>query len=161
MASAVQMKVEGLKEIERMLRKLPQRNQKKIKRGALRAGADVVRKEIRQAIDQIPNDRLRPSGKERFKKSVGIVTSKSTWWEGKVFVGPRYSGVKHIAPEAHLFEFGTDQRRTKSGESRGAIQPTPFVQPGWERSRRKAVEDTRRELVERTIQEAIKLRRGH
>lgn len=160
MAEFASMKVSGLKEIEQMMKKLPKRNQKKIKRQALRQGGDVIREEQRKNIDQIPNENLGASGKERFKKSVGIVTSKSRLFESKVYVGPRYANVKHTAPDAHLIEFGTEDRYTKDGAYRGRIEATPFVRPAWEAKKRQAVEDTRRALVERTINEAKKLRRG-
>lgn len=142
-----------------MMKKLPHRNQKKIKRQALRAGSRIIVKEQRKYIDQIPGDRLNESGKDRVKRAVGVVTSKSNMYEGKVFVGPRYGGVKHVAPDAHWYEFGTDDRTTDSGEFRGRMQPTPFVRPSWDSKKREAVEETRRELVERTINEAVKLRK--
>ncbi len=151
------MRVEGLSDIEQLLKKLPKANQRKIKRGALRAGSRVVVKAQRENIDRIPNERLGQSGKRRFKKSVGVVTSKSRRHEASVYVGPRYSGVKHIAPDAHLFEFGTEDRFTEAGARRGRIKATPFVRPAWDAEKAEAVDQIRRELLERTLDEAVKL----
>ena len=157
MSTKTEFKVEGLDKIERMMKRLPDRNQKKIRRGALRAGARVVVLAIREEIGMIPDSQLSTSGKDRYKRSIGVETQKSKRYEGGVFVGARYKGVKHIFPEAHLFEHGTKQRVTTSGASRGRIRPNPANRRGWEKARKQAVDDTRRELVDRTIDEADKL----
>lgn len=149
--------VEGLDKIERMMKRLPERNSRKIKRGALRAGSREVVKAIREEIDRIPGDALRSSGKTRYKKSIGTETQKSKRSEAGVFVGARYKGVKHIFPESHLFEFGTAQRTTSTGADRGYIRPQPAIRNGWDFSKTDAVETTRREMVERTIEEVEKL----
>lgn len=159
MGRKTSMTVSGLEDIERLMKVLPRSNARKIKRGALRAGGRPIVKQIREEIDAVPDHRLGKSGKDRFKRSIGVVTSKDRTFEGKVYAGPRYAGVKHTAPDFHLFEFGTDDRKTKDGRDRGRIEATPMVRPGWEKKRVEAVEVTRRELVERTIKEAEKLRR--
>lgn len=159
MADFAEMKVDGLDDIEKLMKKLPRSNQKRIKDRALRAGSRDLVLAMREHIDRIPPSRLSESGKRRISKSVGVVRSKTRLFEGKVFVGPRYAGVKHTAPDAHLFEFGTDMRTTESGASRGRIIPTPFVRPAWEAEKVQAVENIRQELVTMTIEEAVKLRK--
>lgn len=159
MANGTYFKVEGLAEIERMMKRLPYRNERKIKRGALRAGSREIVKSIREEIDQIPGDALGRSGKTRYKKSIGTETQKNKRSEAGVFVGARYTGAKNIFPESHLFEFGTAERTTSAGASRGRIRPQPAIRTGWDRSKRSAVDVTRIELVERTTDEARKLLR--
>lgn len=159
MADFATMQVSGLDEIEKLLKKLPKSNQKRIKDRALRAGSRDLVKEMRLMISKIPPSRIGESGKKRISKSIGVVRSKTSMFEGKVFVGPRYSGVKNVAPDAHLFEFGTDERFTDEGEARGRIIPTPFIRPAWEAKKKQAVDNIRQELVDKTIEEAVKLRK--
>lgn len=143
--------------ISRFMKRLPYRNQRKIKRGALRAGSREVVTALREEIDRIPETSLSRSGKQRYKKSIGTVTKRSRRSEAGVFIGPRYRGVKNVFPEAHLFEYGTSQRTTRAGHERGRIKPQPALRKGWDKSRNAAVERTTTELVDRTIDEAQKL----
>jgi hypothetical protein len=153
----MKLKIEGLDRIEKMLNRMPKRVAKKVVRGSLRAGARVVVLAIRDEIDRIPDSVMRPSGRRRFRMSIGTVRKREGGQEW-VEVGARTQGVKNRFPEAPIWEFGKMQTRyTKKGQSRGMIQQTPVHRRGWDRTRFKAVDETTRETVERTIKEMEKL----
>ena len=153
----VKFQVEGLDRIQRMMERLPERNQRKIKRGALRKGSRVVVLAIREEVKKIPSSALSESGKTRYAKSIGTETQKDRRHDAGTFIGARYKGVQNTFPESHLFELGTGERRTKDGQERGRIEPQPAIRRGWEKSRTKAVDTTRTEMVDRTVEEADKL----
>lgn len=123
---------------------------KKIRMKALKAGARVVRDGVKEEINKVDETDLRQSGKTRFGKSLSIQQRSNKKDFGEVVVGPAYSGKKYIAPEFHIFEFGTVERVTSSGASRGRIAPLGMFRRGWERKRNEAqaeVANTLKELL--------------
>lgn len=58
---------------------------------------------------------------------------------GLVISGPRRG--RFGGNKAHLLEFGTKIRRTKSRANRGKISKRPFIQPAWDRTRDQVLRD--------------------
>lgn len=120
---------------------------KKIRVDSLKEGAKVVRGDVKDEIDRIPDEDLRQSGKKRFKKSLSIQQRSKRRDFGEVAVGPAFSGKKYVAPDFHLFEYGTNERITDEGESRGRIEPIGMFRKGWKKSRDKAMARVAQELT--------------
>lgn len=78
--------------------------------------------------------RLAPVGETgNLADSIGAVRSKATGVLGAVEVGPRRKGgFKGFA--GHLVEFGTKDRRTKSGANRGHMTPNPFMEQAYDQT---------------------------
>lgn len=133
MANKFTMRMEGAKELEAGLLELGRSmGVRVIKRALIKAGKPVaeagaanLRRQIRSKTgllleatgavfvsDKLSKNQRR--GKRRVKGGA------------EVYVGP------YRARHAHLIEFGTGPRRTKSGAYRGALRPRPYMRPAWE-----------------------------
>jgi len=127
-------KLDGLKDLNKKLKKLAPKVAKKVSRDALRAGAVVVRKEMRSNAPRDSgklrkNIRFRIRGRKgRFRAKVGVTSDAFYAWyieygtgahtiEGKVAInGNVYSRVKHPG-----------------------IKPNPFLRRSWEKSKKRAM----------------------
>ena len=135
-----------VKALLKQIDKLQHKDAKEMKRDALRAAGNVVRDAMREEVNRLP---MSSSGKTRFKRAIKPVFGKRFKYYDKVAVGAVYKGQKSIAPDAHLFELGTTERFTKKGLSRGRIKATPFMRPGWERSKGEALKKMQSVLSEK------------
>ena len=129
------MKVHGLKEIDRVLRQLPNELQKKAIFFALRKGAQVVAADMKNRVPVRTGD-LRDS-------IADVRTAKKAARGGaQVRIGFR----KPHSRRAHLTEFGT------------STQPAqPFVRPAIDAKGKQAIEVVGAELVKATVRIAKKL----
>lgn len=60
---------------------------------------------------------------------------------------------------SHLFEFGTAERRHKSGKSTGAMAPRPFMRPAWDGNTGQVLDRLRDQLrieIEKTLARAAR-----
>lgn len=125
------MKIEGLKEVQKALRELPNATAKNIMRRILTKRAEP--------IAQAARDRV-PVGFGNLKNSIAVSTKLSRRQKSKhrkphkddveVYVGPG------THPQAHWMEFGTGERRQrKSGKSIGDVPKQPFMRPAWDATR--------------------------
>lgn len=60
---------------------------------------------------------------------------------------------------AHLFEFGTAERRHKSGKGTGSMSPRPFMRPAWDGNSGEVLNRLRDQLrieIEKTLARAAK-----
>lgn len=71
--------------------------------------------------------------------------------EARVYVGAAPRG------PAVLVEFGTGNRKTKSGKSTGSMPAEPFMRPAWEAGKTKALEDFEKMLWEQIAKSAERL----
>ena len=133
-----QFKVNGLKEMERSLKKLPDNLRDKALKNASAAGARVIRKE---AI------RLAPSRTGRLKDNIVVSRSfkqrgRRVRLKGAVVIGIR--GVSRYY--AHLVEFGF---------SRGT--PQPFMRPAFDNKADEALRAIAKKLSKEIVKQAKKL----
>lgn len=160
--------IEGAKELEAGLLELGKSMSTRVLKKALmkagqpvaHAGAANLRRQIKsktgllleategvQVSDQLSKTQKR--GKRRIKGGA------------EVYVGP------YRARHAHLIEFGTAPRRTKSGAFRGAMRPRPYMRPAWDQYGEKTldilvdeirveIEAARRRIAKRTARLAKK-----
>lgn len=93
--------------------------------------------------------RLAPVGETgNLAESIGAVRSKGEL--GAVEVGPRRrGGFKGFA--GHLVEFGTKDRRTKSGANRGKMTADPFMEPAFDQTIDQVLRNIDKELEIETV----------
>lgn len=141
----------GYKEIDNLLRNLPQAFQQSIVASAnYKAAKPLVEKEKLLAPEG-------PTG--NLVDSIGVVKLGRRGSEiGEVWEGPRrrrpYKGFA-----GHLVEFGTKKRRTKSGANRGVMPKEPFAEPAWRQTQGQVQDSIKVELgksVYRTMKRYIK-----
>lgn len=111
---ARRIKLEGAKELDRVLRRLPRKLGKRILTSASAAGGRVVSKEAKRLVP-VNTGGLRDS----------IIVRRDPRRPGLVIVGPKYPEGAH----GHLVEFGTAQ---------GAA-PHPFLRPAFDLKRVQAL----------------------
>lgn len=124
-------KIEGLKELDAALGKLPEATAKKVLQDVGKKALEPVEKAARLYA------RYRTGG---LKKSVTVSTrlaknaaSGSTQDRSTVNV---YTGSSKQAPHAHMLEFGTSHS-----------SPRPFLRPAWDQNADKVLEIVKKELA--------------
>jgi HK97 gp10 family phage protein len=122
MADRIIADLTGDKELQRAFKKLADKAQRTVGRKANRAGSTPVMKRMKALAGDVSPGKhgsggLKKSIKRRFKRYGGVDVS---------IVGPDITG-----PHAHLVEYGTVERFTKEGVSRGIMPPRPFMRPAW------------------------------
>lgn len=91
------------------------------------AGMEIVRDEVEGAASEVRA--AYPDGP--MKRGVKVDFPSST-----LLIG----AVKSSSPESHLYEFGTQVRRTGAGANRGAAPPHPVTVPIAKKRRRRMFE---------------------
>jgi len=154
--------ISGLDEVLRKLNKLPERIQKNIVTGAIRAGAKPIVKEARALV---------PKDTGTLKKSIGIKKRRS---RDKNIVHFTVSPLaKKGGWKAHFIEFGTyskfdhpmkKQRTGKLGKKRavivakgGGIKPHPFMRPAFEKKGEESIKFVKEYMKKRVDKELAKL----
>jgi len=141
----------GLKELMDAMDELPTMSMKKgVVRNALKKAALPV-KEAAQA-----NAQSLPMRAAKLAESIKVGTSVKKSQRGRVDRSrvTVYVGSSH--PLAHLFEFGTAERFTKSGAARGYIPPMPFLRQAWDSNKKIALSRLKEELW-RALEKSAKL----
>jgi HK97 gp10 family phage protein len=127
----VKFQIEGLEELDKAVRKLPQNVQKRVLKGALRAGGRVIVKSAKQKVRKKTGT---------LRKSIHLKTGKSR--DGaKVFVATK--------PEAfysHMVEFGTSK-----------MQARPFLRPAFDETQEEVIKAIGAALAKGIIKETDKL----
>ena len=148
---AFKFEIVGLKECMDALSELPTMSMKKgVVRNALKKAALPV-KEAAQA-----NAQSLPMRAAKLAESIKVGTSVKKSQRGRVDRSrvTVYVGSSH--PLAHLFEFGTAERFTKSGAARGYIPPMPFLRQAWDSNKKIALSRLKEELW-RALEKSAKL----
>lgn len=142
------MQLHGAKELEAALRQLPKRIGKGAIRRALKKAAQPIADD---AKSRVPVGRNRESG-EHLQENIAVSTKLSKRQRRRsrarghdpnrvdVYIGAEPS--RH----AHLVEFGTGPRRTKSGKSTGVMPAQPFMRPAWDAGKHRALRQFERDL---------------
>lgn len=137
MTSGFSAKLEGLRDVRKLLQELPPSVSKRAVRDAMIDAADVFADD---AVSRVPvrDGRLRDSMVRtwRIVKEQARGSRKPGKEETRAFVGPNYSRTdaakKGYAPHAHLVEWGTGPRYTKTGKYLGIADPQPFMRPAFD-----------------------------
>ena len=116
MADAFTIKLSGMKDVIKRLKRLPEKVDRRVMRKVVRAGSAVLLREAKR-LTPVVTGNLKKGWKRRFSRSNDPVA----WAE-----------VLNVANHAHMVEFGTGQRFTESGEYRGIMPASPFLRPALE-----------------------------
>ena len=147
MAKNLTIRVEGVMDVERNLRKLPSRVQKRAIQRALRRGAKVVLVDAKRRVP-VDTGLLRNSLRLRPQRGDALET-------GLVLFADQKRGGFH----AHLIEFGTKPHRLKGGGMHPGTSPQPFMRPAFDSKKRKSVDIIAKAIGVEIEREAKKLNR--
>ena len=132
----IDIEVMGMEDVLKKLKILPERIQKNVVAGAIRAGASLVAKEMKANA---------PKDSGGLRKSIGVVKRKTNNKNIILFtVAPRVK--KNHGFLAHFFEYGT---------SKMAAQP--FMRPAFEAKGKEAIDATKKYMIKRIDKEVAKL----
>jgi len=148
---AFKFEIVGLKECMDALSELPTMSMKKgVVRNALKKAALPVKEAAKANAQSLP---MRAA---KLAESIKVGTSVKKSQRGRVDRSrvTVYVGSSH--PLAHLFEFGTAERFTKSGAARGYIPPMPFLRQAWDSNKKIALSRLKEELW-RALEKSAKL----
>ena len=138
MSSIVKFEMKGLDELDRAVKKLPEKIQKRVLIGALRAGGRVIQKEAKARA---------PVKSGNLKRNISVVAGKSKksapigQVQAEVFVA--------TTPKAwysHLIEFGTKH-----------ISAKPFLRPAFDTTHQEVLNAIGDKLAEGILKETAKL----
>lgn len=127
--------VKGLEDVLKKLKKLPEKIQKRVVTGAIRAGSKPIIQEAKNLV---------PTKTGTLKKSIGVVKRRS-----------RDKNITHfsVAPlkkkggwYAHFVEFGTSKMSAK-----------PFMRPSFEKKGEESIKFVREYMKKRVDKEIAKL----
>lgn len=145
---SVTFKVEGFREMERALAKIPAGTAKGVARRAMK-------KEL-QPIADVANALWPGSADDVFQITSRVARSQPQPKKGRsvvnMFVGA--PGGRFGTPEAHLIEFGTGPRFQKNGRFTGSVAPQPMLQPAWDMHKGQLLESLGKRLwdeIEKTM----------
>lgn len=128
----LKVKLVGVREIDQVLKGLPQQVNHKLVQQANTSASKVLVNTAKLTAPEGPTGNL--------IDSIGVVKvpfSKATEL-GLIQVGPRRGRYKGNA--GHLVEYGTRRRENKRGANRGAMPKRPFMEPSWDRTKNNVIE---------------------
>lgn len=124
----VEVRVTGFKEIDQVLKGLPQQLSHKVLQAAHMAAAKPLIEAEKLGAPEGPTGNLVDSI-GAIKTSIGRAQSL-----GEIHVGPRRGG-RFKGHAGHLVEHGTKQRTNRRGANRGSMPARPFALPAWEKTK--------------------------
>ena len=152
---AFKFEIHGLKETMAAFEQLPTLSMKKrIVANALKKSALPIQEAAQANLDTFGVNFSVVGAK--LKKSIKISSGLKRSQRGRVDRSrvTEYVGSSH--PLAHLFEFGTAERYTKSGAYRGYIPPNPFMRQAWDSKKNISLSLLREELW-KALEKAAKM----
>jgi len=155
--------LEGLKELDDMLRQLPKAMGKAVLRKVLNKAALPIQVAAKAHVPRSETRNIKGiaySGGNLAESIVITPRLKKSQRRGQrlakdeivVYVGS-------TAPHAHLVEFGTAERYRKSGGHTGAMPAFPFLTVAWDSTKKKALRIIRDELETELVKAASRLRK--
>lgn len=125
----VKLRLTGHQDVDRVLRGLPLQVNHKVLQAAHTSAAKVLVDAEKLSAPEGPTGNL--------VDSIGVIKTPlaKSGALGEINVGPRRGRYKGHA--AHLVEYGTKRRQTKSGANRGVMSKRPFAKTSWERTKDK------------------------
>jgi len=139
------LSMSGDRQVEQMLKQLPDRVLRKVTRQAVNAGATPVLKAARSNVN-VKRGVLRAA----LTKKVKTYTKSQTVL---ALVGPRAKA----APHANLVEGGSVLRRQKSGKSTGQMPASHFLSKSLDENKTSALQAISSKMAKGVKQEAAKL----
>lgn len=100
-----------------------------------KAGKEVTQEDVKLITREASKPMIQMAKElapgKRISESIGFIEKNEKTFTKTVLIGPRYYG-GHKGQLSHVFEFGTKERITKKGWSRGFIVATPFMRPAFD-----------------------------
>lgn len=164
--SLIRMDLTGDKELIRSFRRLPKTIERRIVKPSVRKGARPLRSQMRKNLKarlqkQTTHQVSETTGKTRRRtiaKGTGnllrSITMREKVYTGAfaVIVGPSWLIGRH----GHLFEFGTKERFTRRGLSRGIMPAGPFSAEAFARQGEASARKIARAIRDGVLREAAK-----
>jgi len=150
------IRLEGLEEVRRVLRRLPEKVRNRVLRPAVRSAGGVVQKAIRKAAPKGQPRRYRGKdfrGGDLRRNITAIVRTYKT--SVIAVLGPKYP-----TPHAQLNILGTSDRYTKAGGYRGAMKPRDFIAMGMRQAKSAYAPKLLARVKQGIEREAEKMRRS-
>ena len=130
--------IKGMDQLLKSLKVLPDRIQKNVLVGAIRAGTKPMLTEAKNKV---------PQNTGNLKKSLGVIRAKTRDKTKVIFtISPRKGG-KNDGWYAHMVEFGTSKDR-----------PQPFMRPAFETKASESISAVRDYMAKRIDKEIAKAR---
>lgn len=123
-APELKLRITGWKEIERALRQLPPKLERRTMSEAMRTAGTPIKQAMRSAL----------RGHKRTGDLRRSITSRVRRY-GKGYVVGVYGPSWPLGAHAHLLERGTKERWTKHRAYRGRMPVIPFAKPAYESSK--------------------------
>ena len=154
----IEFELSGWKELDRMLAQLPKAVQKSTLQKALSDAAIPVIHEARQNAPRSGNAGPHYADSFAIGKKLTRRQKRLARMPGsEKMQATIYAGSKD--PKAHLIEFGTGPRRTKSGRYTGQTAPQPVLRTAWDRHKRKVAKRFEENIWKELVKSARRLRR--
>lgn len=129
------MKIEGYKELNALLKKLPKRLQERAIAGGLRSAAAELAKEARKRITASD---VSVSGKKKLRRAIKVKASRSKMRrQGYVLGSVQMVMTGDKEADAYWWRWideGTAERQRKSGGATGAVRARKIFRPAFEAS---------------------------
>lgn len=132
----VKISIDGVKELNDLLQKLPDKIEKKALDNAMRTGANVVKKAAQSKA---------PVNTGLLRDSIKVKKDSSQQKAGAFQVGIFKERKKHYPFYAHMIEFGTSK-----------MQAQPFLRPAFDENRAEALKRIVERLAKSITTEALK-----
>nr|MDD5511484.1 HK97 gp10 family phage protein [Dehalococcoidales bacterium] len=146
----------GLKECMDALEQLPTLSMKKtVVRNALKKCAAPIAEDAKNNAPWAPKPKEYAKSKH-FRDTIKVSTSLKASQRGRFDKSRVTVYVGSTAPHAHLIEFGTTARFTKSGAYRGFTSPVPFMRNAWDNNKMKSLNMLKEELW-KSLEKSAKL----
>ena len=139
------LKLTGFKEMDLVLRQLPNRTAKNV--------ADRAIKQALAPVASAANGML-PKGMPPVIVKKQLNKNQAKQFRGTEGETVRVMFVGSPSPRAHLEEFGTGPRFHKSGKYVGIMRARPFMRPAWDATKQQVLDRLRVDLG-REIEKAV------
>jgi HK97 gp10 family phage protein len=157
--AVIKMHVRNDELLEKLLRSLPGKIERRVTRVAVKAGGAVILKDAKRRAPKGPGGKDYKGGNLRrsMTQSRGLRVRKYPRGGRQKYIAVAGPGWP-LGAHGHLIESGTVKRETKKGANRGAITPDPFLEPAFKRKSREAQRKVTDRLWQQIQREAARAR---
>ncbi len=127
MADRITIDLIGDRELQRAFKTLEKKAKRSIGRKGIAAGSTPMMKRMRALAPVGETGNLKKSIGRKFKRYGGVDVA---------IIGPRIKTGKFTGQHAFIVEFGTKERFTEAGASRGVMPAHPFMRPAFAQMKR-------------------------
>lgn len=150
MADLIAVDLTGERELQRAFKTLEKKAKRSIGRKGIVAGSTPMMKRVRALAPVGETGNLKKSIGRKLKRFGGVDVA---------IIGPRIKLGEASGQHAYIVEYGTKERFTKKGASRGVMPARPFMRPAFAQMKRvsaRKAETAIRKAVEMEAQKAAR-----